>query len=74
MFSRLMNDPAWRAGELHTGLLDEFQKRPPPQRPEQDALIAAMLAAAQTVRKPAPSRLKDEQSTWQAEGKRGLLR
>jgi acetyl-CoA carboxylase biotin carboxylase subunit len=74
MFSRLMNDPAWRAGELHTGLLDEFQKRPPPQRPEQDALIAAMLAAAQTVRKPAPSRLKDEQSTWQAEGRRGLLR
>jgi acetyl-CoA carboxylase biotin carboxylase subunit len=74
MFSRLMMDPAWRSGELHTGLLDEFQKRQSPERPEQDALIAAMLAAAQTGRNPATSRLKDEQSAWQLEGRRGLLR
>jgi acetyl-CoA carboxylase biotin carboxylase subunit len=74
MFSRLMMDPAWTAGELHTGLLDEFQKRQPPQRPEQDAAIAAMLAAAQTGRNPAPARLKNEQSAWRNEGRRGLLR
>ena len=74
MFSRLMMDAAWRAGELHTGLLDEFQKRQPLQRPEQDALIAAMLAAAQAGREPGRSVSKDEQSAWQAEGRRGLLR
>ncbi|HZE14024.1 MAG TPA: acetyl-CoA carboxylase biotin carboxylase subunit, partial [Chthoniobacterales bacterium] len=74
MFSRLMMDAAWRAGELHTGLLDEFQKRQPLQRPEQDALIAAMLAAAQAGREPGRSGSKDEQSAWQAEGRRGLLR
>jgi acetyl-CoA carboxylase biotin carboxylase subunit len=74
MFSRLMMDPGWRAGELHTGLLDEFQKRQEPQPPKPDALIAAMLAAAQTVRKPAPSPAKDEQNAWRAEGRRGILR
>jgi acetyl-CoA carboxylase biotin carboxylase subunit len=74
MFSRLMMDPAWREGELHTGLLDEFQKRQEPQPPRPDALIAAMLAAAQTARKPAPSRAKDEQNAWRVEGRRGILR
>jgi acetyl-CoA carboxylase biotin carboxylase subunit len=74
MFSRLMMDAAWRAGELHTGLLDEFQKRQLAQRPEQDALIAAMLSAAQTARKVVPFSLKDEQSAWRVEGRRGFLR
>jgi acetyl-CoA carboxylase biotin carboxylase subunit len=74
MFSRLMIDPGWRAGELHTGLLDEFQKRQEPQPPRPDALIAAMLAAAQTARKPAPSPAKDEQNAWRVEGRRGILR
>ena len=54
--------------------LDEFQKRQAPRPPEPDALIAAMLAAAQTARKPAASHAKDKQSAWQAEGRRGLLR
>ena len=74
MFSGLMMDPAWREGELHTGLLDEFQKRREPRPPKPDALIAAMLAAAQTARKPVPSYSRDEQNTWRAEGRRGLLR
>lgn len=74
MFSRLMMDPVWRGGELHTGLLDEFQKRQEPRPSKPDALIAAMLAAAQTGRKPVPSRAQNGQSAWQAEGRRGLLR
>jgi acetyl-CoA carboxylase, biotin carboxylase subunit len=74
MFSGLMKDDGWCAGELHTGLLDEFQKRQAPRPPEPDALIAAMLAAAQIARKPASSHAKDKQSVWQAEGRRGLLR
>jgi len=74
MFSRLMMDPAWREGELHTGLLDEFQKRHEPRPPKPGALIAAMLAAAQTGRKPVPSYPRDEQNPWRAEGRRGLLR
>jgi hypothetical protein len=69
-----MKDDGWCAGELHTGLLDEFQKRQAPRPPEPDALIAAMLAAAQIARKPASSHAKDKQSVWQAEGRRGLLR
>jgi acetyl-CoA carboxylase biotin carboxylase subunit len=74
MFSGLMMDPAWREGELHTGLLDEFQKRQEPRPPKPDALIAAMLAATQTGRKPVPSCPPDEQNTWRVEGRRGLLR
>ncbi|MGH9696568.1 MAG: acetyl-CoA carboxylase biotin carboxylase subunit, partial [Bryobacteraceae bacterium] len=74
MFSRLMMDERWRAGDLDTGLLDEFQKRPVARPPEPDALIAAMLAASQTAQKPGPSRPQNEQSTWQIEARRGLLR
>jgi acetyl-CoA carboxylase, biotin carboxylase subunit len=74
MFSRLMMDEAWRAGELDTGLLDEFQKRQVARPPEPDVLIAAMLAASQTARKPAPSYAQSDQSAWQVGARRGLLR
>jgi acetyl-CoA carboxylase biotin carboxylase subunit len=74
MFSRLMADRAWRAGELHTGLLDEFQKRQTPQPPEPHARIAAMLAATHTGRKPVASPSQNGPSAWQVEARRGLLR
>ena len=74
MFSRLMADGAWRAGELHTGLLDEFQTRQTPQPPEPHAQIAAMLAATRVTRKPVISPSQDGLSAWQVEARRGLLR
>jgi acetyl-CoA carboxylase, biotin carboxylase subunit len=74
MFSRLMSDSAWRAGELHTGLLNEFQKRQAPEPPEPGARLAAMLAAAQTGRKPVASPAPNGRGAWQVEARRGLLR
>jgi acetyl-CoA carboxylase biotin carboxylase subunit len=74
MFSRLMLDQGWIAGDLHTGLLDEFQKRQAPAPPEPHARLAAMLAAAQTGTKPVVSRAHNGHSAWQVEARRGLLR
>jgi len=74
MFSRLMADRAWRAGELHTGLLDEFQKRQTPHPPEPHARIAAMLAATHAGRKSVASPSQNGQSAWRVEARRGLVR
>ncbi len=74
MFSRLMMDEAWRAGELHTGLLDEFQKRQTPEPPEPHARLAAMLAVVQAGRKQPAKAPENGRSAWQVEARRGLLR
>jgi len=74
MFSRLMMDESWRAGELHTGLLDEFQKRQTPEAPEPHARLAAMLAAVQAGRKQPAKAAENIRSPWQVEARRGLLR
>src|SRR5690348_6886320 len=74
MFSRLMMDEAWRAGELHTGLLAEFQKRQTLEPPEPHARLAAMLAAVQAGRKQPAKAPESVRSAWQVEAHRGLLR
>jgi acetyl-CoA carboxylase biotin carboxylase subunit len=74
MFSRLMMDESWRTGELHTGLLAEFQKRQTPEPAEPHARLAAMLAAVQAGRKQPAKAPETVRGAWQAEARRGLLR
>jgi acetyl-CoA carboxylase biotin carboxylase subunit len=77
-FRQILEDPEFRAGRLHTGLIDEFFLRRPDQEdgaaPEWEA-IAALIGALHRSRNggarapapPAPSR-------WRSEGRERLLR
>ena len=73
LFERIMSDARFSAGALHTGFLEELGKTASPA-PDQSALEAAMLAAAQNgfVRSKAvePATVS---SAWRIEGRRGLL-
>jgi acetyl-CoA carboxylase, biotin carboxylase subunit len=77
LFDAILRDPAFRAGNLHTGYLDALLKRPglldQPPAPELAAIAAAAVAAhakpsaAQTVP------LKTE-SRWLSDGREDMLR
>src|SRR5581483_1747684 len=73
LFERIMSDARFSAGALHTGFLEELGKTASPA-PDQSALEAAMIAAAQNgfVRSKAvePATVS---SAWRIEGRRGLL-
>lgn len=76
LFERVMRDPEFCAGELHTGFLDNFMTAPGKPIEEQPAAIAAVLAAAQNGFSH-PRRPQSENSAapaWRIEGRRGLLR
>ncbi|HEY3938271.1 MAG TPA: acetyl-CoA carboxylase biotin carboxylase subunit [Bryobacteraceae bacterium] len=76
LFAQLMADERWQKGDLHTGFLDDFMSRAGPTEPESLALVATVLAAAQTVPQRQPVALENNGSVngWRAEGRRGLLR
>ena len=74
MFARLMDYDSWKRGELHTGLLNEFQKSQPAREPDREALTASILAVAQAGRKNGAPKAPNSASAWQTEGRRGLLR
>jgi acetyl-CoA carboxylase biotin carboxylase subunit len=75
MFAQLMRDEAWKAGDLDTGLLDDFQKRRGALAPEADARVAAILAAAYAApQQGAGGEANGNGKAWRAEGRRGLLR
>jgi acetyl-CoA carboxylase biotin carboxylase subunit len=74
-FRRLMEDPDFRGGRLHTGLIDEFLGRPRPAGLRDDHMVAAALAAAlatapQTASSPAPP----GNAGWLVSGRSDLLR
>ncbi|HEY3824609.1 MAG TPA: acetyl-CoA carboxylase biotin carboxylase subunit [Bryobacteraceae bacterium] len=75
LFRLILNDPAFRRGDLHTGYLEELLKTPvewnPPGPPEL-AAIAAQIATRRTTAQPAPEAASG--SGWAASGREDLLR
>ncbi len=78
LFQTILNDPAFRAGDLHTGYLDELLKKTPrPAKPTELAAVAAAVAAIQAKRqiKPNdPTATVAAPSRWLTTGRAALLR
>jgi acetyl-CoA carboxylase biotin carboxylase subunit len=75
LFERLMRDPQWRAGALHTGFLDEFMVRSKESQPDTEGLTASVLAAAQASRQQRSIlQASAPESLWRSEGRRSLQR
>ncbi len=76
LFEQIMTDAEFRAGELHTGFLDEFMKRRGEIEKDRSGVVASVLAAAYTAA-AGPKKAENTLATanaWRAEGRRGLLR
>ncbi len=77
LFDAILRDPAFRAGDLHTGYLDALLKRPGlfdlPPAPEL-ATVAAAAASAHTKPLDAALSMAPEPSRWLSGGRGDLLR
>jgi acetyl-CoA carboxylase, biotin carboxylase subunit len=76
LFEKVMADEHFRAGDLHTAFLDEFMSHSRSRHPDQDELLASILAAAHTETE-SPQVVPETPSTpgpWRIEARRGLLR
>jgi acetyl-CoA carboxylase, biotin carboxylase subunit len=75
LFERLMADHHFRAGNLHTGFLDEFMSRSQKCETDEDRLLASILAAAhaEPERPRVVSEAPSSSGAWRVEGRRGLL-
>ncbi len=71
LFRVILNDPAFRAGALHTGYLDQLLKTPLEQNSGDLAHIAALIAARQKTDPPA---VVSGRSEWLSAGRAELLR
>jgi acetyl-CoA carboxylase, biotin carboxylase subunit len=76
LFRAILNDPQFRAGDLHTGYLDELLNKnidfhPPSSA---DLLAVAALAASEHTRPAEPSPPSANGSQWLAIGRADLLR
>jgi acetyl-CoA carboxylase biotin carboxylase subunit len=81
LFRVILNDPAFRAGDLHTGYLDallrspvEFEPGPAGFEPGKDAGLAAIAALVAKHRKPPSPTAAGGRSEWLAAGRAELLR
>jgi len=72
LFRAILNDPAFRAGDLHTGYLDQLLKTPLQPDSGDLAHIAALIAARQ--KPPAPAAAVSGRSEWLSAGRAELLR
>ena len=75
MFRWILNDPAFRAGDLHTGYLDELLKRGlEPEVPSSELVGVAALVASQTLPRgeAANSNTDSDRSRWLARRTRGV--
>jgi acetyl-CoA carboxylase biotin carboxylase subunit len=75
-FRQILDDPEFRAGNLHTGFIDEFFARtPPPVAPPELAVVAALAAALHTTSQTAAAASAEASSSrWLEAGRNGLLR
>jgi acetyl-CoA carboxylase biotin carboxylase subunit len=76
-FRQILEDPEFRAANLHTGFIDEFfQRHQPPAPPPDLAAVAALAAALHTAARkpPAAPAAAQSASPWQTSGRDGLLR
>ena len=77
-FRQILEDPEFRAANLHTSFIDEFfQRHRPPEPPPDLAAVAALAAALHTAaRQPNANGTgaNASASPWQTAGRDGLLR
>ena len=77
-FRQILEDPEFRAANLHTSFIDEFfQRHRPPEPPPDLAAVAALAAALHTAaRQPNANGTgaNASASRWQTAGRDGLLR
>ena len=76
-FRQILEDPELRAGNLHTGFIDEFfERHTAPQAPAELAAVAALAASLHTASRSAA--IADapgaQASSWVASGRNELLR
>jgi acetyl-CoA carboxylase biotin carboxylase subunit len=75
-FRRILDDARFRAGELHTGFIEEFFARDRGETPGEDvetvAALAAALHAVAAARRSAPA--SAARSRWAAAGRAEMLR
>ncbi|HMF77991.1 MAG TPA: acetyl-CoA carboxylase biotin carboxylase subunit [Bryobacteraceae bacterium] len=75
LFTQLLADPQWAAGDLHTGFLDDFMQRYAPPQSQGEALTASILAAAATASQgTSADPVQRPASAWRTEAKKGLFR
>jgi acetyl-CoA carboxylase biotin carboxylase subunit len=78
-FRQILEDPEFRAGNLHTGFIEEFFARtPPPQAPSDLAVVAALAAVIHSANRAAATPVNGAAaaapSAWLAAGRSDLLR
>jgi acetyl-CoA carboxylase biotin carboxylase subunit len=76
-FRQIFEDPAFRAGRLHTAFIDEFFARNQRSEPPSDlAAVAALAAALESTfaYEPAPQPSANGASPWVIAGRQELLR
>ena len=76
-FRRLLRDPAFRDGQLHTGFIESFLSRSqPPATPDTDLrAVVALVAAVHASTRPVEHALACSQtSRWRSEGRDQLFR
>ncbi len=74
-FRRVVQDPAFREGALHTGFIEAFLKRDGPREPSAEMRAIAALAAALDFRsRKSGAGTPATHSRWRAEGREQLFR
>ncbi len=73
LFREIMRDEKWRAGQLDTGFLDRFMPARPPENPDLDARLAAVLACA-SIRPKQQAAEVPAAGVWLSQARKGLLR
>jgi acetyl-CoA carboxylase, biotin carboxylase subunit len=75
-FRQILEDPEFRAGNLHTAFIEEFFARTQPPKPPAGLTAVAALAAAihSTSKTAATPQTAAPSSAWRNEGRSGLLR
>jgi acetyl/propionyl-CoA carboxylase alpha subunit len=77
-FRQILEDPEFRAANLHTGFIEEFfQRHTAPEPPPDLAVVAALAAALHTTARQPTATATAATSTpspWQTAGRDALLR
>jgi acetyl-CoA carboxylase biotin carboxylase subunit len=74
-FRQILEDPEFRAGNLHTGFIEEFFARSQPaESPDDMRVVAALAAALHASKRPAQEKRTEAASGWLQAGRSELLR
>ena len=77
-FRQILEDEAYRSGDLHTGFIEEFfRRRRPPEQPADLAAVAALAAALYTMERTRglqPGSTAAAESPWLQAGRKESLR